>query len=133
VFEAAAGRLSADEAARLLARMERSNGGELLILEGGRVTSREIRGLEQHVLDIALGASRRDVEGAALEDAERESGLAAAEEALGEAKQLNREQRDAFELLTDRSGWVCLTGRAGTGKAPSCTPPQSPTGRPGGE
>ena len=58
VFEAAAGRLSADEAARLLAMMECRTGGELLTLEGERVTSREIRQLEQHVTGNASRAAR---------------------------------------------------------------------------
>ena len=60
VFEAAAGRLSADEAARLLARMECHKGGELLALDGGRVTSREIRQLEQHVIDVAVRAAGKE-------------------------------------------------------------------------
>ena len=34
-------------------------GGELLALEGGRVTSREIRQLEQHVIDVAVTAASR--------------------------------------------------------------------------
>jgi conjugative relaxase-like TrwC/TraI family protein len=118
VFEAAAGRLSAGEAARLLARMECPEGGELLALKGGRVTSREIRQLEQHVIDVAEGAAGSEADGAAVGQAEREAGLQAAEAALGEGKRLDSEQRDAFALLTGRSGWVCLSGRAGTGKGP---------------
>jgi hypothetical protein len=118
VFEAAAGRLSADEAARLLARMECRHGGELLTLEGGRVTSREIRQLEQHVIDVAVSAARKTIEGAAVGQAERETGLQAAETALGEGKHLDPEQREAFDLLTDGPRWACLTGRAGTGKGP---------------
>jgi hypothetical protein len=35
---------------------------------------------------------------------------------LGYGKWLDREQREAFDLLVDDSGWACLTGRAGTGK-----------------
>ena len=118
VFEAAVGRLSADEAARLLARMECRKGGELLTLDGGRVTSREIRQLERHVLAVAETAAGRDLAGAAVGTFEREAGLAAAQAALGEGRRLDREQREAFELLTGGSGWVCLTGRAGTGKGP---------------
>ena len=44
----------------LLARMECPNGGELVTLDGGRVTSREIRQLEQHVMDIAVRAAGKD-------------------------------------------------------------------------
>jgi conjugative relaxase-like TrwC/TraI family protein len=118
VFEAAAGRLSADDAARLLARMECPQGGELLTLEGGRVTSCEIRQLEQHVIDIAVTAAGKTIKGAAVGQAEREAGLQAAEAALGEGKHVDREQREAVELLTGGPGWVCLTGKAGTGKGP---------------
>ncbi|MGA2928451.1 MAG: MobF family relaxase, partial [Solirubrobacteraceae bacterium] len=120
VFEAAAGRLSADEASRLLARMECSKGGELLTLAGGRVTSREIRQLEQHVMRIAVRAAGREVQAEpAVGPSEREAGLAVAEAALGDGKRLDREQRDAFELLVSDAGWACLTGRAGTGKGPT--------------
>ena len=56
---------------------------------------------------------------AAIGRPEREAGLAAAEAALGDGKRLDREQREAFELLTGGSGWACLTGRAGTGKGPT--------------
>jgi conjugative relaxase-like TrwC/TraI family protein len=118
VFEAAAGRRSAEEAARLLARMESPEGGGLLTLEGGRVTSCEIRQLEQHVLDVAVRAAGRGAEGAAVGQVERVAGLEAAEAALGEGKHLDREQREAVDLLTGGCGWACLTGRAGTGKGP---------------
>ena len=117
VFEASAGRLSADEAARLLARMECRKGGELLTLDGGRVTSREIRQLERHVIDAAISAAGKEDPDAAIGQPEREAGLAAAEASLG--KRLDREQLAAFELLTSGSGWVFLTGRAGTGKGPT--------------
>jgi len=119
VFEAAAGRLSADGAAWLLARMECTKGGELLTLEGGRVTSREIRQLEQHVMDVAARAAGQQPGAPAVTRIAREAGLAAAEIALGGGKRLNPEQREAFELLVENSGWACLTGRAGTGKGPT--------------
>ena len=78
VFEASAGRLSADESARLLARMECRNGGELLTLDGGRVTSREIRQLERHVIDVAVSAAGKEDPDAAIGQPERDAGLAAA-------------------------------------------------------
>ncbi|MGH3494716.1 MAG: ATP-dependent DNA helicase, partial [Sciscionella sp.] len=49
----------------------------------------------------------------------RDGGLRAAEAGLGDGKRLDREQLQAFELLTSGAGWVCLTGRAGTGKGPT--------------
>jgi hypothetical protein len=102
VFEAAAGRLSADEAARLLARMECRGGGELLALDGDRVTSREIRQLEQHVMDVAAMAAGREVASAAVGRPEREAGIAAAQAALGDGKTLECEQLQAVELLQIR-------------------------------
>jgi conjugative relaxase-like TrwC/TraI family protein len=119
VFEAAAGRLSAEEASRMLARMECPKGGDLLLLAGGRVTSREIRELEQRVIAVAAGAAGTESAGEALVAADREAGLQAAERALGEGRQLDPEQRSAFELLCSAAGWACLTGRAGTGKGPT--------------
>jgi len=104
VFEASAGRLSADESARLLARMECRNGGELLALDGGRVTSREIRQLERHVIDVALRAAGKEDPAAAIGQPERNAGLAAAEACLGHGKRLDPEQQAAFELLTSGSG-----------------------------
>ena len=119
VFEAAAGRLSADEAARLLARMECRKGGELLTLDGGRVTSREIRRLEQRVMNVAIRAAGREDLDTTVGELEREAGLAAAEAALGAGTHLDPEQRETFLLLTGSAGWVSLTGRAGTGKGPT--------------
>jgi conjugative relaxase-like TrwC/TraI family protein len=119
VFEASAGRLSAEEAARLLARMECRKGGELLALDGGRVTSREIRRLEQHVMGVAARAAGKEDPSAVIGQPEREAGRAVAEAALGHARHLDREQLAAFELLTGGFGWVCLTGRAETGKGPT--------------
>jgi hypothetical protein len=119
VFEAAAGRLSADDAARLLARMECHHGGELLALAGGRVTSREIRQLERHVIDIAEAAAGNADAASEISESAREAGLAVAESALGKGKRLDREQCQAFELLAGGSGWACLTGLAGTGKGPT--------------
>jgi conjugative relaxase-like TrwC/TraI family protein len=117
VFEAAAGRLSAEEASCLLARMACSKGGDLLALAGGRVTSREIRELEQRVIAVATRAEEGI--GEALLAVDREAGLDAAQRALGAGRQLDPEQRSAFELLCSDVGWVCLTGRAGTGKGPT--------------
>jgi conjugative relaxase-like TrwC/TraI family protein len=98
VFEAAAGRLSAEQASRLLAWMECPKGGDLLLLAGGRVTSREIRELEQRVMAVAAGAAGREGAGEALVAANREAGGEAAERALGEGRQLDLEQRRAFEF-----------------------------------
>ena len=100
--------------------MECRNGGELLTLDGGRVTSREIRQLEQHVIDVAVTRRRR--RRPRVRRSGRLSGRPgwlSAEAALGDGKRLDPEQLTAFELLTGGSGWACLTGRAGTGKGPT--------------
>ena len=110
---------SMQPASRLLARTECSKGGNLLPLAGGRVTSRGIRELEQRVMAVAARAAGREGPGEAPVAADRETGLQAAERALGEDRRLDREQRSALELLCSSAGWVCLTGRAGTGKGPT--------------
>ena len=76
-----------------VARMECSTGGELLTLAGGRVTSREIRQLERHVIDVAVSAAASRGTDPSLGDGERRAGLAAAEAALGERKRLDPRQR----------------------------------------
>ena len=118
VFEAAAGRLSADEAARLLARMECSKGGELLALEGGRVTSREIRQLEQHVMDVAVRAAGRRTRWRRSAGLSGTPGFGRRRPRSARASTWTASSCEAFELLTGGPGWVCLTGRAGTGKGP---------------
>jgi conjugative relaxase-like TrwC/TraI family protein len=115
VYEAAAGRLSRDEARDVLNEMGRA--GALIVLEDGSVTSREIRSAEQQVLDAAEAAAQRG--DPPLSRRARDHGLAAASAALGEGRSLSEEQREAFEKLTAGAGWAILTGRAGTGKGPT--------------
>jgi conjugative relaxase-like TrwC/TraI family protein len=93
VFEAAAGRLSADDAVRLLARMERPKGGELLALDDGRITSREIRALEQHVMDVAVCAAGKEDPAGRVGEPDRQAGVAAAEAKLGDGSHLDGERR----------------------------------------
>lgn len=89
--------------------------GELIALQGGRVTSREIRERELYVKRIALEAAGRRSPG--LSASAVASGTAIAERSLN-GHTLDPEQKDAIELLTRGAGWACLTGRAGTGKGP---------------
>ena len=89
--------------------------GELIALEGGRVTSREIRQQELYVKRVALEAAGRRSPG--LSASAVASGAAIAERSLN-GHTLDPEQKDAIELLTRGAGWACLTGRAGTGKGP---------------
>lgn len=115
VYEVAPGRLSPGEAWELLDEMERA--GELIALERDRVTTHEIRELETYVMTVAAEAALR--EGGELSEEARAAGIAAASVALGEGKELDREQLDAVHALTGGAGWTTLTGRAGTGKGPT--------------
>jgi AAA domain/TrwC relaxase len=86
--------------------------GELLQLEDGTWTTRQLRELEQTTLDIT---ERRAVEIAApvseqsLKQARREIGR----QIKGS---LTQEQRDALQTITGESGIAVLVGPAGTGK-----------------
>ena len=114
VFEAAAGRLSAEEAARLLARMECSKGGELLALAGGRVTSREIRQLEQHVMDVAVGGGGEgsDAVAALGRGGARRRDFRRLRRRSARAGIWTVSSASAFELLTG-GRWVGVPHRAG--------------------
>jgi conjugative relaxase-like TrwC/TraI family protein len=113
-FEVAPIGLSLEEASGLLAEMQRS--GELISLDQGRVTTREIRELERRVLETALAASRRAA--APMSDAARAAGKAAARRSLREGCVLDGDQLDAIDRLSRGERFATLTGLAGTGKTP---------------
>jgi conjugative relaxase-like TrwC/TraI family protein len=104
--------LTEEEALALVGRMEAA--GELVVVDRWRVTSREIREMERHVEAVAAGSG---ASGPGLSRAAVDTGIAVAEASL-DGHELADEQRDAVELLTSGAGWVCLTGRPGTGKGP---------------
>lgn len=112
-LELALKRFSREEALGLLSEMQRA--GDLITLEGGRVTTRYIRSHERYVETVAVKAAQRA--GASLSEAAVEGGIEAAERELGGSK-LDPEQRKAVEQLTSGGGWACLTGQPGTGKGP---------------
>lgn len=112
-FELAPVGLSLGEVSGVLAGLEAN--GELVAVDGWRVTSREIRSLERYVARVAVDAAQRP--GRGLSKTAVRSGVGAAEADLGGSR-LDPEQRDAVEMLTGGGGWACLTGRAGTGKGP---------------
>ena len=100
-FELAAGVQRPGAAREHLVELERS--GELVSLEGGWWTTRELRDLEHRALDAARGRSN-DRAGAASPDA-REAGLDAAAHRRGDA--LSQEQADALETITGEAvHWV---------------------------
>lgn len=89
------------EARRVVLEQRRAH-GPTVSLAGARARVRGSRRLEQHVIDIAAKAAAKEEE--AVGEAARIDGLAAAEVALDDSERLDREQRDAFELLTGVSG-----------------------------
>jgi conjugative relaxase-like TrwC/TraI family protein len=108
--ELAAGMMRPADAQDVVADLARS--GELVELEGGWWTTRELRDLEQRTLtltDELATSEARGVSGAALASA-RES----ARRQLGGP--LSREQQDALGMVTGRGGVAVLVGQAGTGK-----------------
>lgn len=109
-YELSAGVCRPADADRLVNELARS--GELLQLEGGLWTTRQLRELEQSTVGIA---ERRVTENAAP----------VSEEALKQARReigrdikgsLSREQREALDTITGTGGVTVLVGRAGTGK-----------------
>ena len=109
-FELAAGAerpAEARERARGLARS-----GELVELEGGWWTTRELREREQRTLTAAVGRAQERV--APVSDAGLRGAEAAAHAAVGSP--LSAEQRDALEIVTGAGGVTALVGQAGTGK-----------------
>jgi conjugative relaxase-like TrwC/TraI family protein len=109
-YELSAGVCRPDEADRLVNDLARS--GELLQLEGGVWTTRQLRELEQSTVEIA---ERRVAENAALvsEEALKQARREIGKEIKGS---LTREQREALGTITGSGGVTVLVGRAGTGK-----------------
>jgi len=109
-FELAAGVERPQSARERLASLERS--GELVRLEGGLWTTRELRELEQRALDTAERRSEERV-GTASMDA-RDMAFVSAVDRRGHL--LSFEQRAALDQITGWGGVVVLVGEAGTGK-----------------
>ncbi|HEX4035547.1 MAG TPA: MobF family relaxase [Solirubrobacteraceae bacterium] len=110
VFELAAGVERPDAAREHLAELERS--GELVALEGGWWTTRELRELEQHALNAARERTHDPV-GVVSADAQR-AGMYIAAHRRGH--EISEEQTGALETITGEGGVVVLVGAAGTGK-----------------
>jgi len=86
--------------------------GEVIELEQGRMTTREIRGMEQaidaRVRDMAAGT------GAAVSDQARAAALGEVSERIGSP--LSTEQQQALGVLGGRERAAVLVGQAGAGK-----------------
>ena len=109
-YELSAGVCRPAEADRLVNDLTRS--GELLQLEDGTWTTRQLRELEQTTIEIA---ERRATEVAAPVS---EQALKRARREIGRqiGGSLTQEQRDALETITGEGGIAVLVGPAGTGK-----------------
>jgi conjugative relaxase-like TrwC/TraI family protein len=109
-YELAAGVFHPSQADRVIADLARS--GELVALEGGMWTIRELREREQQT--IATAASRaRERTAPVREQTLRDARLEAQRE-IGAP--LSTEQREALQRITGRGGVSILVGEAGTGK-----------------
>jgi hypothetical protein len=109
-YELSAGVCRPAEADQLVNDLTRS--GELLQLEDGTWTTRQLRELEQTTIDIAQRRASEiaaPVSQQALKQARREIG----KQLKGS---LSQEQREALETITGPGGIAVLVGPAGTGK-----------------
>jgi conjugative relaxase-like TrwC/TraI family protein len=109
-YELSAGVCRPADADRLVNDLVRS--GELLELEDGTWTTRQLRELEQKTLEIAesrAGEHAAPVSEQSLKQARREIG----KQIKGS---LTQEQREALDTITGPGGIAVLVGPAGTGK-----------------
>jgi conjugative relaxase-like TrwC/TraI family protein len=108
--ELAAGVMRPGQARHIVAELTRS--GELVELDGGLWTTRELRELEQQTLSLTDELTTSETPGV------HERALAAARESARKqlGGPLSREQQDALATVTARSGVAVLVGQAGTGK-----------------
>jgi conjugative relaxase-like TrwC/TraI family protein len=109
-YELAAGVVHPAEADRVLAGL--LHDGELIGLEGGVWTTRELREREQRMLELASSRSESPT-APVSEPALRSARLAAQRELRAP---LSREQREALATVTGRGAVAVLVGQAGTGK-----------------
>jgi conjugative relaxase-like TrwC/TraI family protein len=108
--ELAAGTMRPADAQDVVAGLARD--GELLELDGGWWTTRELRDLERRTLGLATGLAEGETAGAS------EAALTAARESARRqlGGPLSREQQDALNTVTGPGGVAVLVGQAGTGK-----------------
>jgi ATP-dependent exoDNAse (exonuclease V) alpha subunit len=109
-YELAAGVCHPAEADRVLTDLVVSR--ELIELQGGLWTTRELRELERTTLELA--ASRSKERAARVSERTLRAARISAQREIGAP--LSAEQRDALEWVTGRGGVSVLVGQAGTGK-----------------
>ena len=109
-YELSAGWGPPEQADKVVAQLVQS--GELVSLQGGKWTTRELREREQQTLALAKersGERAAPVSERTLKEAQRKTGRA-----IGAS--LTVEQREALQTITGPSGVSVLVGQAGTGK-----------------
>jgi ATP-dependent exoDNAse (exonuclease V) alpha subunit len=109
-YELAAGVAHPREADVVLAELARA--GELVALEGGWWTTRELRELEQQTLELAT--SRASARAAPVSEVSLRAARLEVQRDIGAP--LSREQREAVATITAAGGVSVLVGQAGTGK-----------------
>jgi conjugative relaxase-like TrwC/TraI family protein len=109
-YELAAGVLHPADADRIVEDLARS--GELIALEGGTWTTREMREREQRML--ATATSRAHERSAPVKESTLRAARLELQREIGGP--LTTEQRRALQTITGRGGVSVLVGEAGTGK-----------------
>jgi conjugative relaxase-like TrwC/TraI family protein len=109
-YELAAGVCDPARADEVVAQLVRS--GELVALQGGLWSTRELRERERRTLAIA--ESRTQARSAPVSQASLRSARMELQREIGAP--LSAEQREALERITGRGGVSVLVGQAGTGK-----------------
>jgi conjugative relaxase-like TrwC/TraI family protein len=109
-YELAAGKAHPREADAVIDQLARS--GELVALQGGRWTTRDLRELELRTVKLAVSNAT------ARPAPVTESALCAARQEVQRElrKPLSAEQREALQTITGPGGVTVLIGQAGTGK-----------------
>jgi conjugative relaxase-like TrwC/TraI family protein len=109
-YEISPGNCEPREARRMVEELARA--GELVALEGGMWTTRELRERETRTMDLA--AARAGEHAAPVGEETLVKARAEVEREI--AGRLSREQRHALETITGEGGMTVLEGQAGTGK-----------------
>jgi conjugative relaxase-like TrwC/TraI family protein len=109
-YELAAGVVHPEQADRVVDGLVHS--GELVALQDGLWTTRELRELEQRTLELAAG--RANEPAARVGEESLRVARIQAQREIGAP--LSGEQRQALEAITGRGGVSVLVGQAGTGK-----------------
>ncbi len=109
-FELSPGNCHPAEAQRVVRDLARA--GELVALEGGMWTTRELREREQKTVQLA--ESRANEKAAPVREETLKRAQEQAEREIG--GRLTREQREALQTITGDGGMSVMVGQAGTGK-----------------